>query len=334
MYAFLNHSPVRLASLVDPKSLESLTNMGGVDGVISGLGTHPSRGLEPDAVGPANEGAVDSKDANRVVPEPATAGDNNTPPPPPASSTSGAAYKASYEDRTRVYGHNVLPSRKSKTLLQLMWIAMKDKVLIILSFAAVISFALGLFQDFGTPREPGEPPVDWVEGVAIMVAILIVVLVGSVNDWQKERQFMALGEKRDERGVKVIRGGTEKVVDVRQVVVGDVALLEPGEVIPCDGIYLGGHNVRCDESGATGESDAIKKVSYDEAMRLAGQKDDEHAHTDCFVISGAKVLEGYGRYVVIAVGPKSFNGRIMMGKLIFHPRLLISCTFCSDKVCL
>jgi Ca2+-transporting ATPase len=56
-----------------------------------------------------------------------------------------------------------------------MWLALKDKVLILLSIAAVISLALGLFQDFGTPRQPGDAPVDWVEGVAIMVAVLIVV---------------------------------------------------------------------------------------------------------------------------------------------------------------
>ena len=46
-----------------------------------------------------------------------------------------------------------------------------------MSIAAVISLALGLFQDFGTPRPAGEPPVDWVEGVAIMVAIFIVVSI-------------------------------------------------------------------------------------------------------------------------------------------------------------
>jgi len=84
-----------------------------------------------------------------------------------------------------------------------------------------------------------------------------------------------------------------------------------------DGIFLKGHNVRCDESGATGESDAIKKSSYQECM----QERDNAAHganlkKDCFLISGAKVLEGVGEYVVIAVGPKSFNGRIMMGKYI------------------
>jgi Ca2+-transporting ATPase len=193
----------------------------------------------------------------------------------------------------------------------------------LLSIAAVISLGLGLYQDFGVPREPGEPPVDWVEGVAIMVAIAIVVLVGSLNDWQKERQFKVLNEKKDERGVKVIRDGVEMIIDVRQVVVGDIALIEPGEILPCDGIFLRGHNVKCDESGATGESDAIKKVPYDECMAILEKNRKEEGpdagtgHTDCFMISGGKILEGYGSYVVIAVGQKSFNGRIMMGTSIF-----------------
>ncbi|KAI0925597.1 hypothetical protein AcV5_008291 [Taiwanofungus camphoratus] len=205
-----------------------------------------------------------------------------------------------------------------KSLLLLMWLALKDKVLVLLSVAAVVSLALGFFQDFGTPRPPGEPPVDWVEGVAIIVAIVIVVMVGSINDWQKERQFQTLNDKKEERGVKVVRNGVEHVLDVREVVVGDVALLEPGEIVPCDGVFLSGHNVRCDESGATGESDAIKKVSYDEAIRAkremeeGGGHDGHHGHADCFMVSGSKVLEGYGSYVVIAVGTKSFNGRIMM----------------------
>ena len=111
--------------------------------------------------------------------------------------------------------------------------------------------------------------------------------------------------------------------------VGDIALLEPGEIIPCDGVFLSGHNVKCDESGATGESDAIKKVSFDDCVALRNKvKAVEGAdggeghlgsksmgHTDCFVVSGSKVLEGVGSYVVVAVGTKSFNGRIMMGPL-------------------
>ena len=150
-------------------------------------------------------------------------------------------------------------------------------------------------------------------------------MVGSLNDWQKERQFRVLNDKKEERGVKVIRSGIERVIDVKELLVGDIALLEPGEIIPCDGIFVSGHNVKCDESGATGESDAIKKVGYDDCIMLREQAkregadvhgfDAPNAHTDCFMVSGAKVLEGYGKYVVIAVGQKSFNGRIMMGML-------------------
>ncbi|TFK40151.1 Ca-transporting ATPase [Crucibulum laeve] len=319
--------------MLDPKSLDSLTAFGGIDGLLQGLGTNAEHGLSKAALlrtatgldektGDGRPGAG-SGASHRHDPEKQDApaimltepGGHVRAPPPPGDD--GPAFGATIEERKKVYGENVLPQRASKTLLQLMWLALKDKVLILLSIAAVISLALGFFQDFGTPRTNGEPPVDWVEGVAIMVAIAIVVIVGSVNDWQKERQFRNLNEKKDERGVKVIRDGIERVIDIKAIVVGDIALLEPGEIVPCDGIFLSGHNVKCDESGATGESDAIKKLPYADVVALHRKargegKDPSSGHTDCFIVSGSKVLEGVGRYVVVAVGTKSFNGRIMM----------------------
>jgi P-type Ca2+ transporter type 2C len=61
-----------------------------------------------------------------------------------------------------------------------------------LSIAAVISLALGFYQSF---RPGAKDKVEWVEGVAILVAIAIVTIVQSVNDYQKERQFMKLNQK-------------------------------------------------------------------------------------------------------------------------------------------
>ncbi|CAE6514845.1 unnamed protein product [Rhizoctonia solani] len=286
--------PLVLASLLDPKSLPSLESIGGSEGLLRGIGTDSNLGLR------SWQYADSGQDHDPEKGQGGGAGAGGDTP----------QTRATVEDRRRVYGVNVMPSRKSKGLLLLMWLALKDKVLVLLSIAAVVSLALGLYSDFGTPPElvvctSGEglceaPRVDWVEGVAIMIAILIVVVVGSLNDWQKERQFRKLNDKKDDRGVKV------------DVLVGDIALLEPGEIIPCDGVFLRGHNVRCDESGATGESDAIKKVTYEECMAEAkALKSGEKAKLDCFIVSGSKVLEGVGQYVVIAVGPKSFNGRIM-----------------------
>jgi P-type Ca2+ transporter type 2C len=215
----------------------------------------------------------------------------------------------------------------------------------------MISLSLGLFQDFGTKRPEGDPPVDWVEGVTILVAVLIVVLVGSLNDWQKEKQFKVLNEKKEERFVKVVRDGREQLIDVHSIVVGDIVRLESGDIIPCDGIFLSGHNIRCDESGATGESDTIKKLSYRECIALRDRRlaefdpdgsfvDDGEStrgsrrnlnlsgldllgHTDCFVVSGCKVTEGIGSFIVIAVGTKSFNGRVLMGLSPLSPCLCV-----------
>ena len=157
-------------------------------------------------------------------------------------------------------------------------------------------------------------------------------MVGSLNNWQKERQFRILNDKKEERGVKVVRFGIERVINVKELLVGDIALLEPSEIVPCDSIFISGHNVRCDESCVTGESDTIKKVGYDKCITLREQAkregadphafDTPNAHTDCFLVSGAKVLEGYGKYVIIAVGRKSFSGHIMMGTFSDHYLLI------------
>ncbi len=81
-------------------------------------------------------------------------------------------------------------------------------------------------------------------------------MVGLLNDWQEE---WSSNNQKEGCGVQVIRDGIKRVVDVHQV---DIALLEPGEIILCAGVFLSGHNVKCDESGTTGESNAIGKVSY------------------------------------------------------------------------
>ena len=98
--------------------------------------------------------------------------------------------KGQFEDRLRVYRDNRLPERKPDGILVLIWRVYNDKILILLTVAAVISLALGIYESV-----EGGSGVDWVEGVAICVAILIVVTVGAANDWQKERQFVKLNRR-------------------------------------------------------------------------------------------------------------------------------------------
>jgi len=317
-----HHRPYEFADLVDPKNPKLLKEMGGIKGLVARLGSDASNGLNiAPAAGAA--AAVESEPLSARAQAEREKDVENVPVQEHPDYVS-----ASQEDRERVYGKNVLPSRKSKSLLLLMWLTFQDKILILLTVAAVVSLALGLYTDFGAPPEylacdnpppglPGcrAPQVDWVEGVAIIVAILIVDLVGSMNDYQKERQFAKLNAKKEDRNVKVIRQGKQALMSVHDVLVGDILMLEPGEIVPCDGVFLRGHNVKCDESGATGESDMIRKVTYDDCIQAWEQAEAEgskHPSKDCFLISGSRVLEGYGEYIVIAVGSNSFNGKLML----------------------
>lgn len=93
---------------------------------------------------------------------------------------------------------------------------------------------------------------------------------------------------------------------------GDVLHLEPGDLIPVDGVLPEGHNIKADESAATGESDALKKVTAQYALSNTEPGSKFTNKFDPFILSGGKVLEGVGKYVVTAVGPNSYHGRTMM----------------------
>lgn len=218
-----------------------------------------------------------------------------------------------YQDRKRVFNDNRLPSKESLSIWRLFWNAYNDRILQILTAAAVISLALGIYEAVGQERQPGDPqPVDWVEGLAIQVAVVIVVLVTGLNDYRREKQFVTLNKKKDDRQVKAIRSGKSVMISVFDVMVGDVLHLESGDSVPADGVLISGHGIRCDESSATGESDAMKKVHGEEVWNRIAEGT-ATSKLDPFIISGSKVLEGVGTYLVTSVGVNSSFGKIMMG---------------------
>ncbi|CAB4482779.1 unnamed protein product [Rhizophagus irregularis] len=302
-------TPKTLSPLAEPtqkkQSLKLLKSYGGLDGLVKGLHTDQRTGLKDETAslkpitlreitGESNDNIVDEQDNVQYE-------------------TTLTADDTLFYQRKNVFGKNILPVKKTKSILELMWIAMQEKVLILLIIAAVVSLGLGLYEDFGVkdPATEGQPKIRWVEGVAILIAILIVVLVGSLNDWQKERQFQKLNAKKEDRNVKVTRNGKEALLSVHDVLVGDVLNLEPGDVISVDGVLIAGHNLRCDESAASGESDAVRKMKYEDCLKEL-EKESESPKVDPFIISGSKVLEGVGTYIVTGVGVNSFFGKIMM----------------------
>eukprot|EP00741_Cyanophora_paradoxa_P024434 tig00022075_g23591.t2 len=196
-----------------------------------------------------------------------------------------AADEGDLQRRRDCYGPNKLPEPPQTSILTLIWGALQDRTLIVLIIAAVVSTVLECtFQD---------PKTGWIDGTAIIFAVVVVVSVTAINDYQKEKQFRALNAVRKDHPTKVLRDETHSLISVFDIVVGDVVCLEPGDVIPADGLFISGHDLRIDESSMTGESDPIAKSAHDP-----------------FLLSGTTVVEGDGEYLVCAVGIHSQVGKI------------------------
>ncbi|KRZ52719.1 Plasma membrane calcium-transporting ATPase 3, partial [Trichinella nativa] len=215
------------------------------------------------------------------------------------SPTHGLSDPSDIERRRQIFGANYIPPQKPKAFFQLVWEALQDITLIILVAAAIISLGLSFYSpphdsEFG--GDDSEQQASWIEGLAILVSVVVVVLVTAGNDYTKERQFRGLQQKIEhEHKFSVIRNGEQTQIFVTDLVVGDICMVKYGDLIPTDGIIIQSNDLKVDESSLTGESDFIKK-SVD---------------TDPFLLSGTHVMEGSGKVVVTAVGLNSQTGIIM-----------------------
>lgn len=302
-------SPGQLSKLFNPKSLSAYYALGGLRGLEKGLRSDRRSGVSMDEKN--LDGTISFEDATALSPEELDTKDPDDRVLTRSATNATTAHLSdnSFFDRKRVFSDNHLPEKKTKSIFELAWLAYNDKVLILLTVAAVISLALGIYQSITATN--GQARVQWVEGVAIVVAIVIVVVVGAANDWQKERQFVKLNKKKEDRQIKVIRSGKSREISVHDILVGDVVHIEPGDMIPVDGIFISGYNVHCDESSATGESDLLKKTAGMEVFRIM-EAHGNVAKLDPFIISGSKVTEGIGTFMVTAIGINSCYGKTMM----------------------
>ncbi|XXG95693.1 plasma membrane calcium [Hypoxylon texense] len=304
-------SPGQLTKMFNPKSLSAFYQVGGLVGLEKGLRTNRNTGLSLDEK--YLDGEVSFETATRHSPSKLASEGLESPQTPVTRSNTDHKHGSDEQffDRKRVYGDNRIPEKKGKSFLQLVWITYNDKVLILLSVAAIVSLAVGLYQTFGGEHTDGEPSVEWIEGVAIIVAIVIVVLVGSLNDWQKERQFAKLNRKKQDRLVKAVRSGKTVEISIYDILAGDVIHLEPGDLIPVDGVLIQGFNVKCDESQATGESDIIRKRPADDVF-AAIENGEDTRKLDPLIQSGGRVMEGVGTFLATSTGIYSSYGKTMM----------------------
>ncbi|ETN42746.1 calcium-translocating P-type ATPase, PMCA-type [Cyphellophora europaea CBS 101466] len=287
-------SPDFLHELVSSKQIEKLRSIGGLSGLESALRTDLTNGLNAD------------EDSLQPL--------SGSPAQPIKRRQSivhihlGEGEHKGFSTRRNAYSDNTLPPRKSKSFLRLVFDAFNDKLMFLLTFSAVISLSLGIYQSVD-PSEPGSN-VEWVEGVTIVIAILIILMATATNDWQKNRKFEKLNRKKDEKFVNVVRSGKINHISSNDILVGDVVRFETGDIVPVDGILTEGFDIETDESSTTGESDLIEKTPFTDPHPSEAAL--RPTNIDPFILSGSKVANGVGSFVATSVGVNSSYGRVLM----------------------
>jgi len=197
--------------------------------------------------------------------------------------------------RTQTFGANAIAEQKRVPFWKLCWDAVQDFVLIMLICLAVISIAV----ESTIGLEKNEKCTHcYVEGLAILMSVCIVVLVTAGIDYAKQGAFVKLSKSLDQTNLKsVVRDGHQMSVVDADLVVGDILMVNAHNLasIPADCVLLGpqlGGQLRMDQASLTGESDLVGK------------------HPGDVVLSGTSAVQGGGKMVVVAVGVHSVAGRI------------------------
>lgn len=189
--------------------------------------------------------------------------------------------------RRDMFGSNTYQKPPPKGLLHFVIDAFRDTTILILLVCAGLSLGFGM-KEHGVQE-------GWYEGGSIFVAVFLVIAVSAFSNFRQETQFDKLSKISNNIKVNVVRDARPQQISIFDVVVGDVVSLTIGDQIPADGLFLDGHSLQVDESSMTGESDHVE-IDPDR---------------NPFLFSGAKVVDGYARMLVVSVGMNTTWGEMM-----------------------
>ena len=213
---------------------------------------------------------------------------------------------SSENGREEHFGSNKVFKKPPPTFCEFVLEALADKMIIILICCSIFEIGISLFYIFGKGDKNN---MEWVDGTSIIFAILVVVLVGSVTNYQKETKFQDLNRMQNESTkYNVIRNGIPRKLIADQILVGDLIKINYGDILPADLLMIEGNGVKIDESSLTGESNAVSKKPFEKCREeLEGGSRNP---SSMILLSGTNVIEGAGTAVAIAVGSHSQKGII------------------------
>ena len=196
------------------------------------------------------------------------------------------------EQSREKHGENVLTPPRRQSMWRLYLEKYNDPMVRILLVAALVSLVLAFVKD------------DYIETLGIIAAVLLATTVGFYFERDAARKFDVLTQLGEEQPVKVVRDGQVVEIPRREIVVGDVVVVETGDEVPADGQLFESTDLQVDESSLTGEPMAHKAVQAEQ------QSVGEEAYPKDMLLRSSMVMGGTGRYVVTAVGDATEIGHV------------------------
>lgn len=197
------------------------------------------------------------------------------------------------------HGANVLTPPRKASLLSRFLEKFQDPLIIILLIAGFLSIGISCYEYFGLD----EGSQAFFEPVGIFVAIFLATGLSFYFEAKANKEFNLLNKVNDDEPVRVIRDGNATEVPKRDVVVGDLVIIDTGQEIPADGVLLEAVSLNVDESSLTGEPTCHKST-------VEADFDRDATYPTNHVERGTNVLEGHGIFRVTAVGDKTENGKV------------------------
>ena len=196
-------------------------------------------------------------------------------------------------------GLNILTPPEKEPLWKKFMEKFKDPLIIILLIAGLLSVGISCYEYWGLHQSS----TVFFEPIGIFMAILLATGLAFIFELKADREFSLLNQVSDEEAVLVIRNGHPMQIPRKDVVVGDIVILNTGEEIPADGELLEAVMLSVDESTLTGEPLCHKTTE-------AAEFDKEATFPSNHAMRGTKIMEGHGIMRVIAVGDHTENGKV------------------------
>ena len=201
--------------------------------------------------------------------------------------------KEEVEEKRNKYGYNELKAKKKKSLFVKFLEQFKDFMIIVLIIAAIVSGIVGYMKGEGI-----------TDSLIILIVVIVNAIIGVVQENKAEKSLEAL-QKLSSHVAKVVRNGKVEVVASRELVPGDIVVLDTGDYVPADLRIIEGVNLKSQESSLTGESVPVDKnaeVIADEKVGIGDRTN--------MLFSSSLITYGRGKGIVVETGMNTEVGKI------------------------